>query len=86
MPLSDYWAQAIMWLATSRIARPLCACGASDSKRGWLRQDFARSGPDETFAIDADQLANPFGTTRGAIMAWQRVSKLNQKQFSGVAI
>jgi hypothetical protein len=52
----------------------------------WLRQDFARAGQDETFAIDADQLANPFGTTRGAIMAWQRVSKLNQKQFSGVAI
>jgi hypothetical protein len=85
-PLSDYWAHTIAWLATGRMKRPFCNCGGSQAKQEWLRQDFARSGPDETFAIDADQLANPFGTTRGAIMAWQRVSKLNHKQFSGVAI
>lgn len=85
-PLSDYWAHTISWLATARTKRPFCACGGSVAKQEWLRQDFARAGQDETFAIDADQLANPFGTTRGAIMAWQRVSKLNQKQFSGVAI
>lgn len=85
-PLSDFWAHTIAELATARTKRPFCNCGGSQAKSEWLRADFARSGPDETFAIDADQLANPFGTTRGAIMAWQRVSKLNQKQFSGVAI
>jgi hypothetical protein len=85
-PLSDYWAHTIAWLATARTKRPFCACGGSHAMQSWLRQDFARSGTDETFVIDADQLANPFGTTRGAIMAWQRVSKLNLKQFAGVAI
>ncbi len=85
-PLSDYWAHTISWLATARTKRPFCACGGSHAKQEWLRQDFARSGPDITFAIDADQLANPLGTARGAIMAWQRISKLNNKQFAGVAI
>jgi len=85
-PLSDYWAHTIAWLATARTKRPFCACGGSHAKQTWLRQDFARAGPDETFALDGDQLANPFGTTRGAIMAWQRVSKLNNRQFAGAAI
>ncbi|MCP4083155.1 MAG: hypothetical protein GY743_23280 [Planctomycetaceae bacterium] len=85
-PLSNYWAHTIAWLATARTKRPFCACGGSKAKQEWLRRDFAEVGGPTSFTIDADQLANPFGTTRGAIMAWQRVSKLNQKQFSGAAI
>lgn len=85
-PLSDYWAHTISWLATARTKRPFCSCGGSLAKQEWLRQDFSEQGGATTFALDNDQLANPFGTQRGAIMAWQRVSKLNQKQFAGFSI
>jgi hypothetical protein len=84
-PLSDYWAQTIAWLATSRIAKPFCACGGSDSKREWLQQDLGRSG-EVSFLIAENQLSNPWGTRRGAIMAWDRVAKLNNKRFVGAAI
>ncbi|MHC4749526.1 MAG: hypothetical protein ACYTFW_06580 [Planctomycetota bacterium] len=86
LPLSDYWAQAIAWLATARIAKPFCACGGSDSKREWLQQDFGKASDAISFAISEKQLDNPWGTRRGAVMAWDRVTQMNQKRFVGAAI
>lgn len=74
-PLSDYWAHAIAWLATTKLERPFCSCGNVTALANRLREDLAFTGTDTAYQVDPSALSNPFGTQRGAVMAWQRVSK-----------
>lgn len=74
-PLSDYWAHAIAWLAVTRLERPFCSCGNVTALVERLREDLAFTGTDTAYQVDPSVLSNPFGTQRGAVMAWQRVSK-----------
>lgn len=76
-PLSDYWAQTIAYLATARLERDFCTCGNSAALAAQWRQDLAYApagGGSHQMSFDA--LDNPFGTRRGEVMAWQRVSKI----------
>jgi hypothetical protein len=74
-PLSDYWAHPIAWLATTKLERPFCSCGNAQALYEKLTQDLAFTGTDTAYQIDPAVLSNPFGTKRGAVMAWQRVMK-----------
>jgi len=79
-PLSDWWAQTIAYLATARMERNFCSCGnvtalAADLRQEWARAD--RDGP--TFFPDERDKFNPFGTRKGEILAWRRVSQLAPK-------
>jgi hypothetical protein len=74
-PLSDYWAHAIAWLAVTRLERPFCSCGNVVALVERLREDLAFTGTDTAYQVDPNAISNPFGTQRGAIMAWQRVAK-----------
>lgn len=74
-PLSDYWAHAIAWLATTKLERPFCSCGNVTALANRLREDLAFTGTDTAYQVDPAALSNPFGTQRGAVMAWQRVVK-----------
>lgn len=84
--LSIYWAQTISWLATARLERPFCACANVQALANNLMVDLSKSGGEESFFVDTDLLGNPFGTKRGEIMAWQRVSKFGNKLFTGTVI
>jgi hypothetical protein len=74
-PLSDYWAHAIAWLATTKLERPFCSGGNVTALAERLREDLSFSGAGGAYQADPAALANPFGPQRGAIMAWQRVTK-----------
>lgn len=74
-PLSDYWAHAIAWLATTKLERPFCSCGNVQALGTRLREDLAFTGTDTAYQVDPEAIGNPFGTQRGAVMAWQRVTK-----------
>ena len=74
-PLSDYWATTIAWLATARLERPLCDCGAATNVAEELREDLALSAGGRSHAVSFKKLENPFGTKRGEIKAWDRVSR-----------
>lgn len=74
-PLSDWWAQTIAMLATARLERPLCSCGNSAALAKQWREDLAFVG-EKSHTVPFELLSNPFGTRRGEILAWQRVSKL----------
>lgn len=86
-PLSDYWAHAIAWLATTKLERPFCSCGNVVAHAQHLKDDLAFTGTDTAYQVDPSALSNPFGTRRGAIMAWQRVSKfaLHRRQRPALA-
>lgn len=74
-PLSDYWAQTIAWLATARLERPLCDCGASTALAEDLREDLALSASGRSHRVLFRTLDNPFGTRKGEAQAWERVRR-----------
>jgi len=79
-PLSNYWAQAIAWLATARLERPPCACNNVTAVCAEWRKDLAVMGGDTGHMLSDRLLDNPFGTRRGEIMAWNRVSRLARRK------
>lgn len=82
-PLKRTYAEAIAWIATARLERNFCACGALTSLAIDLRTDLTRSdrnGP--TFIMSDRDIDNPFGTRKGEVMAWRRFSRLTKKRPS----
>lgn len=76
-PLSRWWAETIAWLATARLERNFCACSNLTALANELRADMSRTdanGP--SWFMTEKQADNPFGTRKGEMWAWRRVSKL----------
>jgi len=84
-PLSNWWAQAIAWIATARLERPFCAGTNVLSLTKKFQRDMAITGA-ESFQISEGDLDNPFGTRVGEVMAWRRVKKIAQRRMTGVSI
>lgn len=81
-PLSDWWAQTIAMLATARLERPFCTCGNSAALAEEWRIDLALAG-ESGRSTPFELLSNPFGTRRGEVRAWQRVSSLARHRLRG---
>lgn len=78
-PLDPYLAQAVVWLATARINKPLCGCGAAQERARAYQRDLTRSDRESGFYVrykDMDIFSNPFGTRDGEVRAWQRVATM----------
>ena len=76
-PLSNYWAEAIAWLATARLERNFCGCQQKTAFVNNLRHDTSSFPPDGTsFTLSEGDLDNPFGTRGGEIRAWRKIGKL----------
>lgn len=80
-PLGQYWATTIAWLATARLAKPLCGCGNVQAVANDLRTDLARNSREANYTVDLNVLSNPFGTRNGEIRAWKRVAHLANEQI-----
>jgi hypothetical protein len=79
-PLSKELAQAIAWLATARLERPICACNNSHVMAMDLKRDLAFTPADGgNYILSDDDLSNPFGTRKGEVMAWRKISKLIER-------
>jgi hypothetical protein len=44
-----------------------------------LRSDLSVTGGPLGYNITLEDLSNPFGTRKGAVLAWRRISKLARK-------
>lgn len=84
--LDDEWAKIITWIAVSRLERELCQCGNVTALARHLRTDLAFTGTDTSFNLPFDMLSNPFGSHRGEVMAWERVSKMGKIQYDAGTI
>jgi hypothetical protein len=84
--LSNYWAQTIAWLATARLARPLCGCAASSDYVKELQQNSAFSSEAGKITMSDEDLNNPFGTRIGEIRAWKRIAKFAERRLVGVSL
>lgn len=85
-PLSDFYAHAIAWMATARLERGLCSCGNVEAFATHLRQDLAFTGDDSSYNMDFELLGNPFGTRRGEVMAWNRISKMSNILYEAAVL
>lgn len=85
-PLSDWWAYTIAWLAVARLEKPMCSCGNVQYFVNDLMTDLSFSGGTGSYNVDFELLGNPFGSRKGAVMAWHRVSSYNEKVFEGAVI
>lgn len=84
-PLSEWWAQAIAWMATARLDRPFCACGGVQALANWLRTDLALQS-ETSYATTEEILSCPFGTRVGEVKAWQRCAKFGEGLIKGATI
>ena len=76
-PLSDFWAEVIAWIATARLERPFCACGNLEALALDLRTDLAvMVSGGASYVLPERDLDNPFGTRRGEVKAWRKISRL----------
>lgn len=81
--LSDQWARIIAWLATARLRRPACDCGAAGALIEWLQEDVSRNTRDGSYTVLWDDLSNPFGVRRGEIEAYRHIRSLEPKRIGG---
>lgn len=66
-------------LAMAELGRPVCACDGANRELHRWQFDLARSAGanDEAFGfISREDLSNPLGTRRGAVMAWKQIRNL----------
>lgn len=85
-PLSEYWAQTILWLAVSKLEMGVCACGPAQHVFNEYRRDLAISNRNERTIVSMQMLDNPFGTRVGAVRAWDRVQKVAGENFGATSI
>jgi hypothetical protein len=87
-PLSDYWAETIAMLATSRLEHEFCGCGKAAELASHWRVDTARMGDEVSYAVDFPSLGgqNPFGTKVGEMRAWRRVSRFRNAYMDSTTL
>jgi hypothetical protein len=85
-PLSEYWAKTIATLATARLRKPLCGCGTSATEFERLQMDYSIGEANKFFNATPEDMSNPFGYKVGEIIAWRRVSKLNDRRLGVVMV
>jgi hypothetical protein len=85
-PLSEDWARTIAMLATCKLERSLCACGNVSALAEHWREDLSFQGKDGSYFVGFSLLDNPFGTRRGEIAAWKKVSKLTNRIYEGAVL
>jgi hypothetical protein len=80
-PLSHFFAQPIAWIATARLERDFCQCGNVTALAAEWKVDLTHQG-ESSHLIDFNLLDAPFGTRRGELMAWKRLSMLGRRKIS----
>lgn len=82
---SDF-ARMIAYLSSGWLPNQRCGCERSDRIISFWRQDLKQSTPEgiPPQPFTDHQLRSPFGFTRGALYAWDRVDE--NQQYTGVSI
>lgn len=68
--MDDYWADVVAKYSVSLLDRKVCECSNLSNFFDYWQEDLARQGDDRSFQATMNQIANVFGTTRGALYAY----------------
>ena len=79
LQMEGTWERAVAYLALSLLDRELCGCNNLENLALHYREDLALVDSTQTGSRSynlgrSKLLDNPFGTTRGAVQAWQRAN------------
>lgn len=81
-PLSQYLAEAIVWLSVARLPSAVCSCNNVRERVEELQKDASRmregsqASPIYARFTTQDIFTNPFGMKVGEVRAWQQVNRL----------
>ena len=82
--------RAVAYLSASLLSRPPCDCANVKDRIDRWRDDFAESISDsaggQSWSVSARKLDNPFGTTRGAVAAWDLLHTTTEFAPIGAAL
>jgi len=85
--MTQYLAEAIAWMASARVTRPVCGCSNIQAIFDELRVDLTRVDRRSFNMISEEKMNNPFGTRVGEVRAWDRISKMASRiSYSAVAV
>lgn len=86
--MSSEWSIWFARLAAAEMARAICACSSEQTRAEIHRWQFdlARSSgaADESYAVSAGDIDNPFGTRRGHAYVWKQVK--NKRLLRGLSV
>jgi len=71
--LDDYWANLIAILATARLERPLCSCGAAKEKARRWQEDLTYAG-EHSYQLGVEALECPLGNRRGEVHVYKHLT------------
>jgi hypothetical protein len=74
--MDPHWARVIAQFAAAKLDRPVCDCGYAAAQLAMWNADLAYAGGAEQLSLynlSQVDLDNPFGTKRGAVMAWKAI-------------
>lgn len=79
--MDDEWALAVAYYTCAILDRPICSCqGMQQLFRHWqddLAMNISNSGGETTTRLGSKRVQEcPFGSTRGALYAWDQVQRL----------
>lgn len=72
--MSPEWERVVAQYAAAILDRQVCACENVHANIEFWQKDMAMRGTTEGLSMPTRLLDNPFGTRRGAIAAWQKVT------------
>lgn len=86
-PLSDFFAEAILMLATARLRRDMCGCLNVTKAAKELQEDMSLVSPQGNFLAVSDAIQNcKWGTRRGEWLAWNRVNGYSDRLLSSALV
>lgn len=87
-PLSNFYAEAIAMLATSRVTRPFCTCNNSLTLTNEWQRDLSFTGSRQngSFVVSPSDLDNPFGSRYGAVLCWKKIGRMTSALMTGAAV
>lgn len=85
LEMDDDLAYTVSIYAATLLDRPICGCNNVVEFIEKWREDLAKISDRAKYQITQDDLANPLGTTRGAVFAWKRVSRYVEQNVAAYA-
>lgn len=81
--MDSAWAEIVTYLAAAELKTRIAACQDVNARLFELQQDMAlQSTQTERYQVAPQDLANPFGTRRGHILAWRAVNASSGRLLS----
>lgn len=75
--MDPFFERVVAYLAAAKLERPICECNNVRAFVEHWQMDLAHQPAEGSFKLSSENLQCPWGTSRGAIYAWQQIRRTN---------